>query len=129
MSTRINVLEEQFHLRFSQRHRSAIEDSSDPIHQRCDFLVAESPFELLRFKDVNETLHQLELNRWPTFLVAFASNGCGDYFAYDLRAAPPKVIYMDPDHTVEENLNSDDIFWFPTFDAWYAYMSKASVGA
>ena len=104
----------------SQRHRDAMLDSSDPIHDACDFLVPSSPYELLRWVEVNEFLHAADQsNRWPAFLVAFASNGCGDYFAYDLRREPTAVIYMDPDYSVEENLSADDRLSYPSFEAWY----------
>jgi hypothetical protein len=69
---------------------------------------------------VNEFLHAADnWNRWPSFLVAFASNGCGDYFAYDIRTEPAKIIYMDPDKTVDENLSKTDGFEFDTFETWY----------
>ena len=68
---------------------------------------------------VNEFLHADNSNRWPPFLVAFASNGCGDYFAYDTRTEPAKIVYMDPDRTVDENLSIADGFEFDTFEAWY----------
>src|SRR4051794_974989 len=87
-------------IRFPERHRQALLNATDPIHDACDFLVSSSPFKLLRLVEVNEFLHAADHgNRWPAFLIAFASNGCGDYFAYDLRSEPPKVIYMDPDRT------------------------------
>jgi hypothetical protein len=54
------------------------------------------------------------------FLVAFASNGCGDYFAYDLRSDPPRIIYTDPDCTVAENLAAEDKLEYGSFDEWYA---------
>ena len=95
-------------------------DPADPIHDACDFLVPDSPYELLRWVDVNEFLHTPDhWNRWPQFLVAFASNGCGDYYAYDTRSEPPKIIYMDPDNMVDENLVKTDGLEFATFEAWY----------
>src|SRR5262245_18393387 len=104
----------------SDRHRRAMLDLSDPIHEACDFLVPDSPYELLRWVEVNEFLHATDhWNRWPPFLVAFASNGCGDYFAYDTRTEPAKIAYMDPDKTVDENLSITDGFEFDTFEAWY----------
>jgi hypothetical protein len=104
------------------RHRQAMLDCADPIHQACDFLVPDSPYdELLRWVAVNEFLHAADhRNRWPPFLVALASNGCGDYFAYDLRSEPPRIIYMDPDHTVAENLAAEDKLEYESFDHWYA---------
>jgi hypothetical protein len=82
--------------------------------------VPKSPHEGLLLLKVNEFLHDPRtLNRWPDFLVAFASNGCGDFFAYDTRTKPAKIIYMDPDKTVDENLSDTDGFEFDTFEAWY----------
>lgn len=102
------------------RHWLAMLDPTDPIHEACDFLVPNSPYELLRWAGVNEFLHTPgNWNRWPPFLVAFASNGCGDYFAYDLRSDPPRVLYMDPDRTVEENLAAEDRLEYDSFEDWY----------
>lgn len=112
--------ESRLGITLSDRHRRAMMDSADPIHEACDFLVPESPYELLRWVGVNEFLHAADnWNRWPPFLVAFASNGCADYFAYDKRTAPAKITYMDPDKTVDENLSKTDGFEFDTFEAWY----------
>lgn len=95
-------------------------DPSDPIHEACDFLVPDSPYELLRWVDVNDFLHAADhWNRWPTFLVAFASNGCADYFAYDLRSEPPRIIYMDPDLTIGENIEAEDKLEYESFENWY----------
>ena len=60
----------------------------------------------------------------PPFLVAFASNGCGDYFAYDLRSELPRITYMDPDHTVAENLEAEDKLEYESFEQWYASRRK-----
>ena len=54
-------------------------------------------------------------------MAAFASNGCGDHFAYDLRAQPPRIVYMDPDRTVAENLTADDALQFNSFEQWYEW--------
>jgi hypothetical protein len=99
------------------RHRRAMLDPTDPIHDACDFLVPDSPHELLRWVGVNEFLHAP--GRWPPFLIAFASNGCGDYFAYDLRTDSPQIIYMDPDRTVAENLAAEDKLEYASFEEWY----------
>ncbi len=64
-------------------------DPTDPIHGKMDFLVPESRYEALRWVETNEFLHdQSDWDPWLPFLVAFASGGCGDYFAYDLRSEP-----------------------------------------
>lgn len=104
----------------SDRHRRAMLDPTDPIHDACDFLVPNSPFKGLQWVNVNESLHAADHpDRWPVFLVAFASNGCADYFAFDIRFRPPKIVYMDPDQTVDENLTSTDGFEFGDFEDWY----------
>jgi hypothetical protein len=106
---------------FPDRHREAMRNAADPIHKACDFLIPASPHELLRLVEVNEFLHAgNRTERWPSFLIAFASNGCGDYFAYDLRSQPPRIIYVDPDHTIDENLAASDTLEFNSFDEWYA---------
>ncbi len=110
-------------IEFPLRHKQAILDADDPIHRACDFLLDSSRYELLRLVDVNELLRRRDKSSaWPTFLVAFASNGCGDYFAYDLRYQTPKIIYMEPLRTIDENLASnDDALEFDTFEAWYEW--------
>jgi hypothetical protein len=103
-----------------ERHRQAMQDASDPVHEWCDFLVPESLHSLLRWVEVNELLHAADsLSCWPSFLVAFASNGCGDYFAYDLRSKPSGVVYVDPDDTIEENLTAEDRLVYGSFEEWY----------
>ncbi len=116
----LGELEGRLSIMLPDRHRQVMMDSADPIHHACDFLVPESPYELLQWLAVNEFLHAADnWNRWPPFLVAFASNRCSDYFAYDTRTAPARIVYMDPDMTVDENLSNIDGFVFDTFEAWY----------
>lgn len=101
-------------------HRKVMNDPLDPIHGVCDFLILDSVHEWLRWLDVNTFLHaDGRLDRWPDFLIAFASNGCGDYFAYDLQSKPPRILYVDPDRTVEENLEQSCGLVFDSFESWY----------
>jgi hypothetical protein len=100
-------------------HLQALLDARDPIHEACDFLVFESDHQLLRFDTVNAFLHSPDgADPWPEHLVAFASNGCGDYFAYDLRSNPLAIVYIDPDLTVRENLSAPDRLRYASFDEW-----------
>ncbi len=118
------AVEARLGLTFPERHREALLHSDDPIHNACDFLIPVSPYELLRLVEVNDFLHKAtHWNSWPAFLVAFASNGCGDYFAYDVRSQPPRILYVDPDRTVRENLEAEDKLEFDSFEAWYKYKS------
>jgi hypothetical protein len=118
----LHEIEQRLGMTFPPRHQQAMLDIADPVHEACDFLVPSSPYHLLRLLDVNQMLHTRD-NRdcWPSFLIAFASNGCGDYFAYDLRTGPPRIIYMDPDKTVNENLSKKSALEFATFDSWYEW--------
>jgi hypothetical protein len=119
----IAALEAHFGVSFPQRHREAWANRSDPIHDACHFLVPASPNRLLHLTQTNQRLHAADSpNRWPAFLVAFATAGCGDYFAYDTRTTPMRVVYIDPIGTPEDNLaNSDGTLDFADFDLWYRW--------
>src|SRR5688500_15439239 len=122
MEVKLAEIEARLGFIFPDDHRQAMLDTADPIHDACDFLVPYSPHELARLVSVNEFLHAPKhLSSWPSFLIAFASNGCGDYFAYNLRSEPPTIIYIDPDLTVMENLTSGDKRQFGSFGEWYNY--------
>jgi hypothetical protein len=105
-------------------HLERMRDPNDEIHEACDFLLLESPHELLRIDHVNDWLHRPDRgDPWPKFLLAFASNGCGDYYAYDLRTAPPTIRHIDPGKTVEENLRlSREQLRFASFADWRSYV-------
>lgn len=121
MQPALDSVEARFGFTFPAGHRRAMMDPFDPVHQACDFLVPESPHELLRLAELNALLHGPgRFDRWPSFLIAFASNGCADFYAYDLRSSPPTIVYVDPDLTLAENLSVPDGLWFPSFDEWYA---------
>jgi hypothetical protein len=116
----LEQIEEGLGLKLPERHRRAMLDPGDRVHAACDFLL---PWRTDKMRDIlqeNESLHGKDnCDPWPSYLVAFASNGCGDFFAYDLRSEPHPVIYIDPDCTVEENLGSDDRLTFASFEDWY----------
>jgi hypothetical protein len=108
-------------------HLRKMSDATDRVHRVCDFFILDSPHDLLRLDRVNDFLRTKRTDRWPDFLVAFASNGCGDYYAYDLRTTPPIIRYIDPDNTVHENLRlSKDQLRFTSFEDWYSYVLAKS---
>jgi hypothetical protein len=91
-----------------------MQDPADPIHRVCDCLVESN------VASENERLHSARVwAPWPDFLIAFASQGCGDYFAYDIRQSPPSVIYIDPGYTPEENLADPESVRYASFYEWY----------
>jgi len=108
------------HTIFPEQHQRAMQDATDPIHRACDFFVQSSDNKSLDLLDVNQWLHSSQVwAPFPDFLVAFASQGCGDYFAYDTRQSPPSVIYIDPDATPEEHLADPEAVRYASFNDWY----------
>ncbi len=120
---KIEYIEKKLGLHIPERHKQAMLDSTDPIHKICDFLLPDRTDKMRDIVEQNEILHSISgfPTPWPPRLVVFASNGCGDYFAYDIQAKDYSIIYVDPDSTVEQNLKSDDKFTFASFEDWYAY--------
>ncbi len=116
----ISNIETKLGFNFPKRHKAALLDLQDLIHDVCDFLVPESKYELLDFLEVNEFLHHdTPYDPWPDFLIAFASNRCGDYFAYDVRKPRLTIIYIDPHRTLVENLEARDKLKYDSFDKWH----------
>jgi hypothetical protein len=108
------------HTTFPEQHQRAMQDATDPIHRACDFFVQSSDDGSLGLVSVNQWLHSPEVwAPWPDFLVAFASQGCGDYFAYDLRRSPPSIIYIGPDATPEQHLADPESLRYSSFGEWY----------
>src|ERR1043165_4856600 len=114
-----DAIEAHFGIRFPDGHRQAFLDATDPIHDAIDFLVPSTPYPGLDIFRITDRLHTPP-DAWPDFLVAFASNGCGDYFAYDRRTPSLPIIYIDPDLSVDENLASADKLQYESFACWYA---------
>lgn len=102
---------------FSERHRCVMVGTSDPIHRACDFYTLSGERDIIA---LNMRLHsQGGWSPWPDFLVAFASYGCGDYFAYDTRLPPASIIYIDSDGTPDEQLTDPEALRYDNFDEWY----------
>jgi len=117
----LQEIESRLKFVFPARHRQALLDLGDRIHEACEFLVlSDSDDRHNSILSENEWIHSSDFdNPWPEFLIAFASNGCGDYFAYDTQQNPASIIYIDPDISVEENLQASDKLCFETFVDWY----------
>jgi hypothetical protein len=102
---------------FPERHQRVMSDASDPIHRACDFYTIGGARDI---GALNRQLHSEEVwSPWPDYLVAFASNGCGDYFAYDTRQRPASIIYIGPEKTPQEQLADPDALRYDSFDEWY----------
>ena len=103
-----------------EKHQQVMSDPSDPIHRACDFYVPPPDANSRDILALNRELRSIDAGRyWPDFLIAFASNGCGDYFAYDTRQSPPSIIYIDPSYTPQEKSNDPEALRYNTFDDWY----------
>lgn len=75
---------------------------------------------------INADMRAEDWKNWPDYLIAFATNECGDYFAYDTRTMPYRVYYVGPTETVPESIAgcTREGFVFETFDDWYAHKAK-----
>jgi len=106
---------------FPDQHKRAMSDNADPIHRACDFYVPSSIDPTRDIAALNRRLRSggEESWPWPEFLVAFASNGCGDYFAYDTRQTPAPIVYIGPEDPPEEQLVGPDALRYKTFAEWY----------
>ena len=93
---------------------------ADPIDEASDLQLFNSGYELLRWGNVSRFLYDaIRCDCWPSLLVAFASNGCSDYFADHTGTSPPPMIEIDLDYMVEQNLSEDHGLRFCDFDRWY----------
>ena len=101
----LEELEDEFGFQFPLPHRADIQNLSSPIHKACEFLIPDGPG-LLDFAKVNRFLRKESWQGWTAQYVAFASNGCGDYYAYDTSTRPYRVVYVDPIEYVAEAENS-----------------------
>ena len=123
IARRLGEIEIRFGIRFPDRHRELFFDLRDPIHDATDFLTLSASRATLDISLVNDSLRR-QPAEWPDFLIAFASNGCGDYFAYDRRLPSLPIIYIDPDFSVQENLASPDKLQHESFAKWYTEQLK-----
>jgi len=106
--------------RFPERHRNAMLDPLDPIHRACDFYVPPEENSTHNIVALNDWIHGGKFwAPWPEFLVAFASHGCGGYYAYDLRSFPPRIVHLGGELTPEEYLQEPENITGQTFDEWY----------
>jgi hypothetical protein len=122
MSLTEQDIETRLGITLPPRFRLAILNASDPIHQKIRLLGpnrgrAQSIFE------VNADLRALDWKKWPPYLVAFADNGCGDYFAFDARSVPYRIYYIDPLETAPESMDGceKEGYVFGSFDDWYEH--------
>ena len=89
----------------------------------CDFYVPPSENSTLDIVSLNQWLHSSKVwAPWPDYLIAFASQGCGDHYAYDFRSSPPRIVYIGGERTPEESLREPDNAKGETFDEWYERM-------
>jgi hypothetical protein len=103
--------------RFPERHQRAMRDALDPIHRACDFYAPPEENSTLNIVALNDWLHSKQVwAPWPEYLIAFASNGGGDYFAYDFHSSPARIVYIGGERTPEEHLQEPENITAQTFD-------------
>ena len=87
MELSINVIESVLQTRLPERHRAALLDPHDPVHD-CIELLGTDEGNHNNIVATNKDLRSIEWKEWPEHLIAFATRGCGDFFAYDMRVEP-----------------------------------------
>ncbi len=116
----LTKIERSYGISLPRRLSEALLDSGDPIH-RCSVLLTTSDNPLLDAASVNAHMRSIEWKEWPNHFVAFATNECGDYFAFNASQTPYKIYYVGPTDTVPEAVASceEEGFVFDHFDEWY----------
>src|SRR5262245_10078899 len=99
----VDDIETRFQIELPPKHKRALLDLADPIHEAVELLLPEGNDCQSIFK-VNDSRRQLDWKEWPQYLIAFATQGCGDYFCYDIRAQPYLIYYIDPIGTAAESI-------------------------
>ncbi|NRA40263.1 MAG: hypothetical protein HRU15_19110 [Planctomycetes bacterium] len=96
----------------------------DPDIYKLGLLVVDCEIDGLDIEKVNESLRDKRFDPWPDDLFAFSTMGCGDYTAYFTDDSESKIVYIDPDYTVAENLAASDAIMFDSFAEWVGYGKK-----
>ena len=127
MADSIDEIERYFRIKLPTRHRMVLLDLSDPIHKLLEILYPESNHCQNIFAEYDK-LRRLDWKEWPGHLVAFASNGCGDYFAYNVSNEPYRIYYIGPIGRAQDEVEAceRDGFVFSCFDEWYLYELRES---
>ena len=101
----LEQIESLYGFKFPERHRKDLEDLSDPIHGAVEFLFPNDSG-VREFVERNEWLRS-DWKKAGANIVAFATQGCGDYFAYDISKTPYRVFTIDPTWTAAESLAAE----------------------
>ena len=98
----LEQIESVYGFQFPDRHRKDLEDRSNQIHSAVEFLFPDDPG-IRDFVKCNEKLRS-GWKKAGVNVVAFATQGCGDFFAYDISKTPYQVFVIDPTWDVPESL-------------------------
>ena len=117
----IEYVESQLGLQFPDTLKAIFRDPDLRLIKKLPTLLWIVRHPSLGLHEVNDYLRSREHDPFPDYLVAFATNECGDWFCFeivnDFDFARGGVVYIDPSLTVEENLRQRELT-FPSFDAW-----------
>ncbi len=118
--SKIQDLEDDWSITIPADHVSLmLRPYDDPEVMKLGLLLAESEVELLDVSRVNERLHDLDYAApWPEEAFAFATNECGDYFAYYSMGDVQVIIYVNPFESPEAAIRNEDALIYSTFEEW-----------
>ncbi|MDJ0710804.1 MAG: hypothetical protein QNJ14_10455 [Woeseiaceae bacterium] len=115
----IEDVERELEFTFPLPHRRDIENADDRIHIACEYLLPDGPGRQ-DFLEANRYLRKESWQGWEKPYVAFASQGCGDWFAYDTSIIPYKIFYVDPTERVKDAAakSGEGTLVLATYEAW-----------
>ncbi len=99
MNELISDFEELWGLKFCDMHQALLQRPyDDPEILKLGLLVIGADIELMNIDHVNEMVHDEDRTMpWPDGLIAFATNECGDYFAYRINGPRSDIVYVGPE--------------------------------
>ena len=100
---------------FPEAYRRFVRDPDIEVVKRLPSLLWFVRHTSMGLIDVNLRLRKPGPRAYPDRLVAFATNECGDYYCFDRDTG--RIVYIDPDRTVEENMGSDELV-YESFGMW-----------
>ncbi|HKI18970.1 MAG TPA: SMI1/KNR4 family protein [Isosphaeraceae bacterium] len=111
----IEAVEEWLEFSFPESYRRFLRQPDIEAVKRLPSLLWFVRHDGVGILDANEFLRGKDYDPFPDRLIAFATNECGDFFCFDRDTG--KIVYIDPEHTVEENLKSGELV-YESFEKW-----------
>ncbi len=111
----IGSVEEVLQFSFPEDYKQFIRNPDIEAIKRLPSLLWFVHHDSMGILETNDWLRTRSFEPFPERLITFATNECGDYFCFDQDTK--RIVYVDPDQTVEENLKSLELV-YDSFREW-----------